>query len=117
VPLFQASIEKKNLFKGGRNADAFIVARASAIGGLGHRASIFAICSKSGAMAKIVLSRPGAYASSGDDRYDVIPSSSSKGAAGLNLFRAHARPTLDIMSNANSSPLPPGSGRKSNVDE
>lgn len=30
---FQANIEKQKLFKGGRNADAFIVARAHAIGG------------------------------------------------------------------------------------
>lgn len=33
VPHFQANIEKQKLFKGGRNADAFIVARAYAIGG------------------------------------------------------------------------------------
>lgn len=30
---FQTNIEKQKLYKGGRNADAFIVARASAIGG------------------------------------------------------------------------------------
>jgi len=30
---FQANIEKQKLYKGGRNADAFIVARAYAIGG------------------------------------------------------------------------------------
>jgi len=30
---FQANIEKQKLIRGGRNADAFIVARASAIGG------------------------------------------------------------------------------------
>jgi len=33
VAHFQANIEKQKLFKGGRNADAFIVARAHAIGG------------------------------------------------------------------------------------
>jgi hypothetical protein len=33
VDHFQANIEKQKLFKGGRNADAFIVARAYAIGG------------------------------------------------------------------------------------
>lgn len=30
---FQTNVEKQKLYKGGRNADAFIVARASAIGG------------------------------------------------------------------------------------
>ena len=30
---FQTNIEKQKLYKGGRNADAFIVARASVIGG------------------------------------------------------------------------------------
>jgi hypothetical protein len=30
---FQANVEKQKLFKGGRNADAFIVARAYSIGG------------------------------------------------------------------------------------
>ena len=33
VTHFQTNIEKQKLYKGGRNADAFIVARASAIGG------------------------------------------------------------------------------------
>lgn len=33
VAHFQANIEKQKLIKGGRNADAFIVARAAAIGG------------------------------------------------------------------------------------
>ena len=33
VAHFQANIEKQKLFKGGRNADAFVIARASAIGG------------------------------------------------------------------------------------
>lgn len=33
VTHFQANIEKQKLIKGGRNADAFIVARAFAIGG------------------------------------------------------------------------------------
>lgn len=33
VAHFQANIEKQKLYKGGRNADAFIVARAYAIGG------------------------------------------------------------------------------------
>lgn len=33
VAHFQANIEKQKLYKGGRNADAFIVARAHAIGG------------------------------------------------------------------------------------
>ena len=33
VAHFQANIEKQKLFKGGRNADAFVVARAYAIGG------------------------------------------------------------------------------------
>lgn len=33
VAHFQANIERQKLFKGGRNADAFIVARAFAIGG------------------------------------------------------------------------------------
>ena len=33
VPHFQANIEKQKLIRGGRNADAFIVARAYAIGG------------------------------------------------------------------------------------
>ena len=33
VPHFQGNIEKQKLYKGGRNADAFIVARAAAIGG------------------------------------------------------------------------------------
>jgi predicted nucleic acid-binding protein len=33
VPHFQANIERQKLIKGGRNADAFIVARAFAIGG------------------------------------------------------------------------------------
>jgi len=33
VAHFQANIERQKLFKGGRNADAFIVARAYAIGG------------------------------------------------------------------------------------
>lgn len=33
VAHFQANIEKQKLFKGGRNADAFIVARAFAVGG------------------------------------------------------------------------------------
>lgn len=33
VPHFQANIEKQKIIKGGRNADAFIVARAFAIGG------------------------------------------------------------------------------------
>ena len=33
VAHFQANIEKQKLFKGGRNADAFIVARAYATGG------------------------------------------------------------------------------------
>ena len=33
VAHFQANIEKQKLFKGGRNADAFVVARAFAIGG------------------------------------------------------------------------------------
>tara|TARA_R110000787_G_scaffold249816_8_gene355431 strand:+ start:1744 stop:2211 length:468 start_codon:yes stop_codon:yes gene_type:complete len=33
VPHFQANIEKQKLIKGGRNADAFIIARAHAIGG------------------------------------------------------------------------------------
>jgi len=34
VAHFQANIERQKLFKGGRNADAFIVARAYAIGGI-----------------------------------------------------------------------------------
>lgn len=34
VPHFQANIEKQKLYKGGRNADAFIVARAFATGGV-----------------------------------------------------------------------------------
>ena len=33
VAHFQANIERQKLFKGGRNADAFIVARAYAVGG------------------------------------------------------------------------------------
>ena len=33
VPHFQANIEKQKIIKGGRNADAFIVARAFATGG------------------------------------------------------------------------------------
>lgn len=33
VAHFQANIEKQKLYKGGRNADAFVVARAYAIGG------------------------------------------------------------------------------------
>jgi hypothetical protein len=33
VAHFQANIEKQKLYKGGRNADAFVVARAFAIGG------------------------------------------------------------------------------------
>ncbi|MGH8156864.1 MAG: PIN domain-containing protein [Rhodanobacter sp.] len=34
VPHFQANIEKQKLIKGGRNADAFIIARAFAVGGM-----------------------------------------------------------------------------------
>ncbi|MBR7963715.1 PIN domain-containing protein [Burkholderia latens] len=33
VAHFQANIEKQKLYRGGRNADAFVVARAHAIGG------------------------------------------------------------------------------------
>lgn len=33
VPHFQANIEKQKIIKGGRNADAFIVARAYGVGG------------------------------------------------------------------------------------
>ena len=33
VAHFQANIEKQKLYKGGRNADSFVVARAFAIGG------------------------------------------------------------------------------------
>ena len=34
VAHFQANIEKQKIYKGGRNADAFVVARAYAIGGV-----------------------------------------------------------------------------------
>jgi len=34
VPHFQANIEKQKLIKGGRNADAFIIARAFSVGGM-----------------------------------------------------------------------------------
>ncbi|HCH7474262.1 DUF4411 family protein [Pseudomonas aeruginosa] len=33
VPHFQANIERQKLIKGGRNADAFLIARAFAVGG------------------------------------------------------------------------------------
>lgn len=33
VPHFQANIEQQKLYKGGRNADAFVIARANAING------------------------------------------------------------------------------------
>jgi predicted nucleic acid-binding protein len=33
VPHFQANIEKQKIIRGGRNADAFIIARAFAVGG------------------------------------------------------------------------------------